>query len=147
MDIRQRLKPFEPVLFFDGLCNLCHDSVKFILRYEKDTSIKFCPLESEIGREVKLLVQQATGAVTDSIIFVEDGQILTRSDAALAIANHLKYPYSLLSHFITLPGGLRDGIYDWVARNRYKVWGKKTECPIPDEKLKSRFITDQAVAI
>lgn len=142
MDILEKLQPYEPILFFDGLCNLCHDSVTFIRRYEKAEIIKFCPLQSEIGAEIKALVDQQNGEDTDSILFLNEGKLLTRSDAALAISHYLKYPYNLLSHFVTLPGGVRDGIYDWVARNRYKIWGKKKECPMPDENLKERFITD-----
>lgn len=126
----------SPVLFFDGVCNLCNSSVQFILKNDKKKIIKFASLQSEIAREYlndKL-------PLPDSIVFLEKGKIYTESSAALKIVPYLSAPYRLLRIFGILPKSLRDSAYRFIAKNRYRWFGKKDECLLPSPDYADRFL-------
>ena len=124
------------ILFFDGVCNLCSGVVTFILNHEKDQDLLFAPLQSAPGQQVSANLE----AKLDSLILLEKGQLYVRSDAALKVAKHLRKPYSWLHFLSFLPRGLRDMVYDLIARNRYRLFGKKDICMVPNPTLKSRFL-------
>ena len=127
----------EPLVIYDGICNLCDRSVKFILNHERKEELFFTHLESAIGAEIKK--QFAIEKDFDGILFLEKGRLYTKSEAVLRISLYLKPPYSFLPFFFWLPHFIRNGIYDLIARNRYRYFGKD-ECIIPDERIKKRFI-------
>ena len=130
----------KKIILFDGVCNLCNSTVQFVIREDKEDVFRFAPLQSELGQ--RLIRERAINTKEiDSIILIEpDIAYYTKSDAALQIGKSLKR-YRTLSRFLMLfPEGLRNFAYDFVARNRYKWYGKKDACMIPSPELKAKFL-------
>lgn len=125
------------IILFDGVCNLCNASVKFILKYEKKETFIFGSLQSDRVKEV--LTQFRSERITDSILYIENDQLFQESTAALKIAKHLRY-FGVLYYLIYLPEWLRNPFYRFIARNRYNWFGKRETCMIPEERLKNRFL-------
>jgi predicted DCC family thiol-disulfide oxidoreductase YuxK len=128
------------IVLFDGVCNFCNSSVNFIIRHDKKKRYKFAALQSDIGRVLseKNAIDQSK---IDSIILVENGKVFIKSSAILRISQHLNYLYPLFFGFVIIPKFIRDGVYDFIAKNRYKWFGKKETCMIPSPEIKSRFIS------
>lgn len=129
----------ERLLFFDGVCNLCTGVVQFIIKRDKRGVFRFASLQSAAGEAFL----SAHGMPTDayaSFVYVRKGRVLVRSTAALNIARDLGGLWSLAYGFIIVPPFLRDAIYGFVARNRYKWFGRKDECMLPTPELKARFV-------
>lgn len=128
-----------PVLLFDGVCNLCAGSVQFVINRDPRARVKFASLQSEQGK--KLLGSHSLPANhLKSLVFIEDGKAYTRSTGALRVARYLNGAWPVLYLLIIVPRFIRDVVYDWVGRNRYKWFGEKTECWIPTPALKARFL-------
>jgi predicted DCC family thiol-disulfide oxidoreductase YuxK len=138
--VKKKMKSTEnqSVLLFDGVCNLCNASVDFIMRSERDTQLKFASLQSDYGQSV--LESQKLDAVPDSLVYYNGKEVFFKSSAAFKITQHLKWPYNWLSVFGVLPTPLRDLIYDWIARNRYRWFGKKETCRLPNAEEQERFL-------
>ncbi len=129
----------QPIILFDGVCNLCNGAVQFIIRHDKKNTFMFTSLQSETGQ--KLLAQyNFPPDELNSFILIENNKAYTRSTGALKVAKKLNGIFPMLYSFIIIPKILRDSIYDLVARNRYKWFGKKDECMIPTPQLKARFL-------
>ena len=126
-----------PVILFDGVCNLCNAAVQFILKYEKKPFFKFGTLQSTDVQE--LLSKFSSQKISDSVLLIENGELYQESTAALLIARKLRY-FWVFYYFIFIPRWLRDPIYRFIAKNRYKLFGKRDRCMIPTEDLKHRFI-------
>jgi len=128
------------IVLFDGVCNFCNSSVNFIIQHDKKKRYKFAALQSNVGKMLseKYGIDQSK---IDSIILVENGGVFVKSSAILRITKHLNYLYPLLFGFIIIPKFIRDGVYDFIARNRYKWFGKKEACMIPSPEIKGRFIS------
>jgi len=129
----------HPILLFDGVCNLCNSSVQFIVKRDKDATFRFASLQSEEAQELLDAFDDKPGDLS-SVILVEDSKLYARSTAALRIARRLGDAWPLLYGFIIIPQPIRDGVYNWIARNRYRWFGKKDQCMIPSPDLKSRFL-------
>lgn len=127
----------RPVLFFDGMCNLCNASVQFIIRHDKKQQFLFAPLQSEAGTKA---LQHFAGNSPDSLILLQDGQYFTRSSAALRVARSLSGLWPLLYGLIIIPPFLRDAVYNLIARNRYKWFGRQNACMMPTKELNDRFL-------
>jgi len=129
------------IVLFDGVCNLCSGSVRFIVERDRDAYFRFASIQSEAGAELMREhgLAPPEGDPT-SIVVLDGGRTLQRSDAALAIAKHLKMPWKLLYAAVVVPRFLRDAVYDWIARNRYRVFGKKDVCMVPTPELRARFL-------
>ena len=128
------------IILFDGVCNLCNGAVQWIIRRDKKDVFRFASLQSEVGRELTRSRQIDTDKV-DSIILIDPGiAYYIKSDAALEIARNLKGYKVLPVLFGWIPKSFRDGIYDLVARNRYRIFGKKQECMVPTPELKDKFL-------
>jgi len=128
------------IVLFDGVCNFCNDSVQRIMKNDKKERFRFASLQSDIGQE---LTQEhgIDTAQVDSIILIDTGNAYyIKSTAALEIAKRMDGFYPILQIFLILPVSLRDRIYDIIARNRYKWFGKREECKIPSQEEKKRFI-------
>lgn len=132
-----RLAEDKAVILFDGVCNLCNASVNFIIDRDKKDHFRFAPLQSEIARE---LTGSGTSEAPESILLVEKGKIYRRSTAALRIARRLSGAWPLLYAFIIVPSPLRDLVYNVVAGNRYRWFGKQDSCRIPTPELKKKFL-------
>ena len=129
----------RPVLLFDGVCNLCNASLRAIVRLDGEGEIRFAPLQSDIAAE--LLERAGMDAdYFDSVVLVEDGTAYTKSEAILRVCRKLDGPVPLVYPLRYLPKRLRDGAYDLLADYRYRVFGKKAECPIPPAPLRERFV-------
>ena len=117
------------IILFDGICNLCNGAVNFILKRDKKKQFRFVALQSEKG--IDLISKFKIAPETDSIILILNNQIYTESDAAIEIAKLLPAPWNWLSVFKIIPKKVRDGIYKWIAKNRYRWFGKRKTCRIP----------------
>jgi len=129
----------EPIILFDGVCNLCNASVQFVIRHDPQARFKFAALQSATAE--KLLQNCAFDrASLDSVILVEDGRVYIESDAALRIARKLGGGWWLLAGFSIVPRPIRDAVYRFIARNRYRWFGKQESCMMPTPDLRARFL-------
>jgi len=128
----------ESVILFDGVCNLCNASVRFVIQRDPHARIAFAPLGSDAANE--LLRERRATATSDSIILVEKDAIYDQSTAALRIARRLSGAWSLASAFLVVPRVLRDAVYRLIARNRYRWFGRRSSCMIPTPELRARFL-------
>ena len=130
----------QPVILFDGICNFCNSAVNFTIKRDKKAIIRFAPLQSEKGR---LFLRQYNLPVAEmkSFVFIEDGKIYLQSTAALKVCRHLNRLWPLCYGFIIVPKFIRDGLYNWIAKNRYRWFGVKQECMIPTSEVRTRFLT------
>ncbi len=129
----------ENIILFDGVCNLCNASVLFVIERDKKNIFRFASLQSSYGQEV-LKKHGLNASDFDTIILSQNGTIHQQSDAALRIAKELSGAWKLLYGFIIVPRFIRNAAYDFVARNRYKWFGKQEACMIPTPDLKAKFI-------
>ncbi len=129
----------QPIILFDGVCNLCNASVQFIIQRDPQARFKFAALQSAVGEE--LLKRHAiAGDSLDSIVLVEAGKVYAESEAALRIGRHLSGLWSVLYWGIVIPRPIRNGIYRWIARNRYRWFGQQESCMLPTKELRARFL-------
>ncbi len=131
----------QPIILFDGVCNLCNSAVNFVIKRDKTNLIRFAPLQSETAHQL-LADFNIPVAVMKSFIFIENGKAYMQSTAALKVCKHLKGLWPLLYGLIIVPSFIRDGVYKWIAKNRYKWFGKKNECMIPTAELQSKFLNE-----
>lgn len=129
----------HPTILFDGICNFCNSAVNFTIKRNSKANILFTPMQSDAGKKI---LQQFKLPVNDmqSFIFIEKGEVYKQSTAALKVCRHLRGLWPLCYGLIIVPKFIRDGIYDWIARNRYKWFGVKQECMIPSPEVKARFL-------
>ena len=128
----------NPVVLFDGVCNLCNGLVQFVLEHEKTPDIKFGALQSEAGqRELK---NHSIDSNSQSILFIEKNVVYEKSDAVFKIAKHLNSPWSWIVVFGILPKFMNDYFYEVVAKYRYRLFGKSETCKVPAERYSSRFL-------
>ena len=135
------LGPGKKLILFDGVCNLCNGAVLYVIKRDKKDVFRFASLQSDLAHQF-IKERGIDTNTTDSIILIEPGvAYYTRSTAALEIAKEFGGIWNLLRpfHYI-LPVRLRDAIYDFVARNRYRWFGKKDSCMIPTPELRARFV-------
>jgi predicted DCC family thiol-disulfide oxidoreductase YuxK len=127
-------------VLFDGVCNLCNGSVLFVIDRDPAGYFRFVALQSDTARR---LLAEHGGPPPDlsSIVLVEGGRVYTRSTAALRIARRLTGPWRLLHVCLLIPHPIRDAVYDWVARNRYRWFGREEACRLPSPELRARFLT------
>lgn len=139
-----------PIVLFDGVCNLCNGAVNFIINRDPKAVFRFASLQSDAGKDILARVGIHSGherrvpANSDSwttMILVEGRQYFTGSTAALRIASQLKPPWNWLHGLIIFPRPLRDAVYYWIARHRYRWFGRTNSCPLPTPEVKSRFLS------
>ncbi|MFC6722109.1 thiol-disulfide oxidoreductase DCC family protein [Halobacteriaceae archaeon SHR40] len=129
----------HPVVLFDGVCNLCEGSVKFLIQRDPEGVFRFAPLQSTVAEEL-LASHDIDPTDLDSVVLVEGEEVYTKSDAVLRAAHHLGGIYRLLPPFEILPRSLRNRLYDFVADRRYGWFGKKEQCMMPTPDIRSRFL-------
>jgi predicted DCC family thiol-disulfide oxidoreductase YuxK len=130
----------KKIVLFDGVCNLCDNAVQYVIKNDKKDIFRFVSLQSAFGKEI-LDYLAIDISQKDSIILYEPGKAYYyKAEAALNIASELEGAISLLAVFKVLPARLTNTIYDYIARNRYRWFGKKENCMIPTPELKSKFI-------
>jgi predicted DCC family thiol-disulfide oxidoreductase YuxK len=132
------MKEQNPIILFDGVCNLCNGAVDFLLKYDRKKQFRFASIQSEAA---KLLFRKfQIPAETDSVILIKSNQVYFESDAAIEIAGMLSFPWKMLVVFRIIPKKMRDNIYQWIAKNRYRWFGKRDICRIPAPLEKESFI-------
>jgi predicted DCC family thiol-disulfide oxidoreductase YuxK len=129
----------NPIILFDGVCNLCVSSVQFIIKRDSKKQFRFASLQSEFGKNILHQFQLDENNFS-SFILLEDGKIFTQSTAALKVAKKLSGAWKLLFAFMIVPAFIRNIIYSFIANKRYKWFGKKEACWLPNEELKNLFI-------
>ena len=129
----------KSIVLFDGACNLCNSSVAFIIQHDKKEQFLFASLQSDAAKET-LLQFDLKKLNFDSIVLVEKENIYDKSTAVLKIAKQLSGSIKLLYALIVFPHFIRDWVYDYIAKNRYKWFGKKDNCMVPSEEIKNRFL-------
>ena len=130
----------KKVILFDGICNLCEDSVLKVIKYDKKNIFVFTSLTSKTGKEILEYLKIDTSE-TDSIILYEPNlAYYTKSSAALKIMNDFGGVWKLSTVFLAIPNPIRNIVYDFIAKNRYKWFGKKESCMIPTPELKAKFL-------
>lgn len=130
----------KQIVLFDGVCNLCHNAVQFIIKRDPKNKFVFASLDSKIGQ--KLLSERGINRqeIDSIVLIIPDDAYFIKSDAALEISKSLSGIYPIFSVFSFIPQSFRDFIYDLVAKNRYRIFGKKEACPLPTEEQKEKFI-------
>ncbi|MFP7171669.1 thiol-disulfide oxidoreductase DCC family protein [Terribacillus sp. 7520-G] len=128
----------EAIILFDGVCNLCNNSVQFIIKHDKGAYFKFASLQSDFGSRLREAKQIPDGI--DSILFAEGDKVYTQSSAVLRIARRLDGAWKLAGAALFIPRPIRDSIYRYIARNRYRWFGRQNQCMLPSPELKKRFL-------
>ncbi|MCI4670271.1 MAG: DCC1-like thiol-disulfide oxidoreductase family protein [Bacteroidia bacterium] len=127
------------VIIFDGICSFCNASVDLLMRWDKNKRFRFTANQNESG---KTLLEEAgfDSTQVETIYYYEDGQMYTKSTAILKIARQLPFPFPLAYVFMVVPKFIRDGIYSFIAKNRYRWFGKRDTCRVPTPEERARFL-------
>lgn len=131
---------FDNVIVFDGACNFCASSVQFILRHDREGVFKYASAQSEIGRKLYL----DSGLDPDSahtMLLVTPGGSFRKSDAAIEIARRFGGMWTLMNALRFIPRPLRDWVYNRIAANRYRLFGRRETCFVPSDKTRERFLS------
>ncbi|NKB23153.1 MAG: DUF393 domain-containing protein [Kiritimatiellae bacterium] len=132
----------HPIILFDGVCNLCTASVHFIIKRDPRNRFRFCPLQSSTGQG--LLVQyNLPQHEINTIVLIHGERCYTKSAAGLEIVRGLKGLWPLLYVFVIIPPCIRDRIYGFIAKNRYRWFGRKETCVMPSPEMRQRFLDSQ----
>ncbi len=129
----------QPLLLFDGICNLCNSSVQFIISHDRQKKFTFASLQSDAAKEI-LLQFDTKYFNLDSIILIYNDKIYSKSAAIIRVGMLLGKGFSFSVIFYIIPRFIRDWMYDFIAKNRYKWFGKKESCMLPNKDLKNRFL-------
>jgi predicted DCC family thiol-disulfide oxidoreductase YuxK len=130
---------YNNIILFDGVCNFCNSSINFVIERDPHKKFKFAPLQSEAGEKIQQQFNLDTTKL-DSVLLIKNGKVLSKSTAALYIAKELKGLWPLLFVFIIMPPFLRNAVYNYIAKNRYKWFGKQDSCMMPTSDVRSRFL-------
>jgi predicted DCC family thiol-disulfide oxidoreductase YuxK len=130
----------KKLILFDGVCNLCNSSVLYVIKHDKNDVFLFAPLQSKVGQEIISHYNIDTSKTDSILLYSESNGISSKSTAALRIALKLGFPRSLLTVFFIIPPFIRNWVYNYIAKNRYKWYGKKDNCMIPTPNLQSKFL-------
>ena len=130
----------QPVILFDGVCNYCNSMVNFIIRQDREKKFMFAPLQSQTGQEF-LRRYKLPQQDFDSFVLIDRDRAWLRSTASLQVLKKLPFYWKWTQVFWIVPAFLRDAVYNFIARNRYKWFGKKETCMIPTPELRARFLS------
>lgn len=133
--------PFQPIILFDGVCNFCNSAVNFVIERDQKSALRFAPLQSVFAKGI-LTNHHLSAEDFSTFLFIENDKVYTKSTAALKVCKYLKGFWPLLYGFIIVPNFIRNGVYDFVAKNRYKWFGKKEVCMVPTAEVRSRFLSE-----
>jgi predicted DCC family thiol-disulfide oxidoreductase YuxK len=128
----------QPVILFDGVCNYCNRMVNFAIRHDKKAKLKFAPLQSAVAAQLRQQYNIPLSA--DTVILIDNEKPYTYANAAIRVCKYLDWPAKAMYAFVIVPSFISQPIYKWIARNRYKWFGKKDTCMIPTANVKNRFL-------
>lgn len=126
------------ILLFDGVCNFCNASINFVIDHDVERRFRFASLQSDIGQRI-LTENRRSVSDFDTVLLVREGKVYEKSTAALEIARYLR-GWSWLYVFRFIPRFIRDAVYNLIAKNRYRIFGKSESCRIPTPEERSLFI-------
>lgn len=129
----------QPVILFDGVCNFCNGGINFVMQQDKQKILRFGTLQSTAAQELLKKYNLSINQF-DSFVFIDKNKAYMRSTAALLLMNKLPWYWKWTQVFWIVPLFIRDGIYNFIARNRYKWFGRKDACMIPSAEIRSRFL-------
>lgn len=138
--MRINLDKNQKLILFDGVCNLCDASVQYVIKHDKNDVFRYTALQSEVGQFIIKKFNVDTSKTDSILLYSPENTIFFKSTAALKIASKLGFPRNLMAIFLIVPTFIRNFVYDFIAKNRYKWYGKKEECMIPTPELKSKFL-------
>lgn len=130
----------KKLILFDGVCNLCNSSVQYVIKHDKKNMFMFTALQSEAGQQIIKEYKIDTNKTDSILLYTPEQGVVSKSTAALKIASRLGFPQNLMTVFFIVPPFIRNWVYDYIAKNRYKWYGKKESCWIPTPELKSKFL-------
>ncbi|MBF2709277.1 thiol-disulfide oxidoreductase DCC family protein [Flavobacterium soyangense] len=130
----------KKIILFDGVCNLCDSTVQFIIKHDKKDIFRFVSLQSELGQEILKHIGINPANIYSIILYEPGVAYYYKSQAALEIAKNLGGFFHVGTIFKIIPTGIRNYLYDYIAKNRYKWYGKKETCMVPTEQLKLKFL-------
>jgi predicted DCC family thiol-disulfide oxidoreductase YuxK len=130
----------KQLILFDGVCNLCNTSIQYVIKHDKANRFMFAPLQSAIGKQIITAFDIDTNKTDSVLLYSNENGLSIKSTAALKMAKHLGFPRNLASIFFIVPAFIRNWVYDFIAKNRYKWYGKQDACMIPTPELKSKFL-------
>ena len=130
----------KKLILFDGVCNLCNSSVQYVIKRDKKEIFLFTALQSDVGKKILEHYKIDTSEIDSILLYTPNKGIEYKSTAALKVAVSLGFPENLMGLFFIVPAFIRNWVYDFIAKNRYKWYGKKESCMIPTKSLKSRFL-------
>ena len=133
-------KDTKAILLFDGVCHLCEKSVQFVLQRDRQAKVHFAALQSEAGQQL-LAQHQLAQSDFKSLVLVENGQAYLGSTAALRLLCLLPFPWPIFGVLLWLPRFLRDPVYYWISKNRYRWFGQKEHCMLPKADWQDRFLS------
>lgn len=133
----------DGLMLFDGVCHLCDGTVRTVLRLDRKGAIRFTPIQSPYGRALAL-AHGIDPEAPESFLFFDQGRPLRRTAAIAALLRRLDPPWRWLAFVERLPRGPADAVYDWIARNRYRLLGRRTHCRVPTAEQRARFMLDEA---
>jgi predicted DCC family thiol-disulfide oxidoreductase YuxK len=130
--------PVKHIVLFDGMCHVCSFSVRSLLLIDRKKTIHFAPLQSTLGKQLSTYYK--ANEQVDSFLFISNGQCFSKSAAIIQLFKTLGGIWRLMGIFAYLPLRVRDKLYDWVAKNRYTLFGKRTSCSLPPPNYRDRFL-------
>ena len=128
----------KAIILFDGVCNLCNASVIFTIKRDSKSSFMFASLQSAAGKQ--LAEKYGIPTSFNSFVLLDNGAVYNESTAALRVLKKLRGAWPLLYGFIIIPAPIRNLVYKFISRNRYRFFGKQETCMVPSEELKSKFL-------
>lgn len=136
--IMEETKEVSSIVLFDGVCNFCDSTVRFVIDHDSNNRYQFASQQSVIGQQ--LLLQHQAPSDTSTIVLIKDSKVYLRSTAMLKIARHLRSPWNWLYVFIYVPKPIREWAYNMFAKNRYRWFGTKEFCDIPEPNIPAKFL-------
>lgn len=136
IDEIKTLSKAHPIIAFDGICNMCNGYIQWLIKRDKEKLFRYTTLQSNEGT----ILKGASKVEGETLILVYKDEIFTMSDASLKSMKLLGGPWTIISWLSIVPKSLRDLVYKWVSKNRYKLFGKKDECPVPSPATRSLFL-------
>ena len=132
--------PADPLILFDGVCNLCERSVQLVIRNDREGVFRFASLQSEAAQQILERFEYEHDGLS-SVLLIADGELCRKSRAALRIARRMDGLWPLFYYaFAWVPAMIADPVYDFIGNRRYRWFGKKEACWVPDASLRSRFL-------
>ncbi|WP_299157563.1 DCC1-like thiol-disulfide oxidoreductase family protein [uncultured Tenacibaculum sp.] len=131
----------KKIILFDGICNFCNDAVLKTINYDKENQFVFASLQSDIGKKITSHLGINTSKIDSIILYDPDIAYYIKSTAALKIMNEFGGIWKVSKFFLIFPETIRNIVYNFIAKNRYKWFGKKEECMIPSKEVKEKFLS------